>query len=145
KTLLVKLVPDHAGAPPAGSASATGPSIQESDGQTGESSTYETRDTLSNKHDEDLFEYYATSQLALVDVATGAIARIGKPPISTGVSAAPDGEHLLVETIRKPYSYVTTYDRFAHDVEVWTTKGEVHALAQLPIADRVPIAGVPTG
>src|SRR5205823_4778469 len=39
KTLVVKLVPDHQGAPPAGSVAADGPSIQETDGKSGESST----------------------------------------------------------------------------------------------------------
>jgi hypothetical protein len=77
KTLVVKLVPDGAGAPPAASPTADGPSIQESDGESGESSTYETRDTLANKHDEALFTYYATSQLATVDTMTGKVTRIG--------------------------------------------------------------------
>jgi len=146
RTLLVKLVPDGAGPPPTGSVAADGPSIQESDGQKGESSTYELRDTLAGKHDEDLFEYYATSQLAVVDAATGAITRVGKPAVLADVTAAPDGNHLLVTSIRRPYSYVTTYDNFAHDVEVWDRSGRVvHVMARLPVADRVPIHGVPTG
>src|SRR5262249_44730725 len=121
-------------------------SIQESDGKSGESSTYELRDTLASKHDEDLFEYYATSQLAIVDAASGAVTRLGKPAIFSGVAAAPDGDHILVSTIRKPFSYVTTYPNFAHDVEVWDRKGGApHAVAKLPVADRVPIHGVPTG
>jgi dipeptidyl aminopeptidase/acylaminoacyl peptidase len=45
KSLLVKLVPEHQGPPPAPSVVADGPSIQETGGQSGESSTYETRDT----------------------------------------------------------------------------------------------------
>src|SRR5205085_5610561 len=61
-------------------------------------------------------------------------------------STAPDGEHLLVTSLRKPYSYAVTADRFAHDVEVWNTKGEVkHVVAKLPVADRVPVRGVPVG
>ena len=145
KTLLVKLVPDTAGAPPAASIASDGPSIQETTGQSGESSTYETRDTLSNKHDEALFEYYGTSQAALVDAASGAVTRLGKPAVVTELDPAPDGEHILVSSIRKPYSYVTTYDHFAHDIEVWDRAGHVTPLAQLPVADRVPIHGVPTG
>ena len=143
--LLVKLVPDHQGAPPAGSVVATGPSIQETDGQTGESSTYETRDTLSNKHDEDLFDYYGTSQLATIDIATGAVTPLGKPAVYTSIDAAPDGEHVRIEKVMRPYSYVVTYDRFAHAVEVWDRHGAVTPLAKLPVADRVPIHGVPTG
>jgi dipeptidyl aminopeptidase/acylaminoacyl peptidase len=146
KSLLVKMVPENPGAPPAASVTADGPSIQETDGKGGESSTYEARDTLQNKHDEDLFEYYATSQLALVDASTGAVTPIGKPAVLTDIDAAPDNEHILVTSIRKPYSYVVTAGRFAHDVEVWDRSGNVtHVMAKLPVADRVPIAGVPTG
>jgi dipeptidyl aminopeptidase/acylaminoacyl peptidase len=145
KTLLVKLVPANAG-PPAASVASDGPSIQESTGETGESSTYETRDTLSSKHDEDLFDYYATSQLAFVDADAGAITPLGEPAIITEAHPSPDGEKLLVTTIHKPYSYVTTYWNFAHDVELWDRAGrKTHTLAKLPLADRVPIAGVPTG
>ncbi len=64
KTLLVKLVPEGMGAPPPEPIVPTGPSIQETEGEKGQSSTYENRDTLGNKHDEDLFDYYAASQLA---------------------------------------------------------------------------------
>jgi len=146
KTLLVKLVPANAGPAPATSVAADGPSIQETTGQTGESSTYETRDTLTGKHDEDLFEYYATSQLAFVDASSGAITRVGDPAIVTDVDPSPDGRNLLVTTIHKPYSYVTTYSNFPHDVELWDRAGRKTAtLASLPLADRVPIAGVPTG
>jgi dipeptidyl aminopeptidase/acylaminoacyl peptidase len=145
KTLLVKLVPADAGKPPADGVSAIGPSIQETDGKGGEFSTYEARDTLQNAHDEDLFDYYATSQLALVDTTTGAITPLGKPGVYSGVSAAPDGEHVLVTRIVKPYSYTVTYGRFAHEVEVWDRAARIASLAKLPIADHVPINGVPTG
>ena len=146
KRLLVKLVPDNAGPPPPAPAVPSGPSIQETTGQKGESSTYEARDVLTSKHDEDLFDYYAASQLALVDVTTNVVTRLGKPGIYTEVDVAPDGDHVLVETLKKPYSYVTTFERFAHDVEIWDRAGKVtHAVASLPIADRVPVHGVPTG
>ncbi len=146
QTLVAKLVPDDAGPPPVGSATADGPAIQETDGKTGESSTYETRDTLNNKHDEDLFDYYATSQIAYIDAATGAVTRVGKPAVYTELDASPDDRNLLVTRIARPYSYVVTFERFAHDVEVWDRKGNlVKVMAKLPIADRVPIHGAPTG
>jgi dipeptidyl aminopeptidase/acylaminoacyl peptidase len=146
KTLLVKLVSANAGPPPVASVASDGPSIQETTGESGESSTYETRDTLSNKHDEDLFDYYGTSQLAFVDAGSGAITPLGDPAIITEVDASPNGENLLVTSIHKPYSYVTTYPNFAHDVELWDRAGrKVRTLAKLPLADRVPIAGVSTG
>jgi len=149
KKLLVKLVPEGMGAPPPEPVVPIGPSIQESDGEKGQSSTYENRDTLNNAHDEDLFDYYAASQLALVDAATAAITPLGKPANYESLSAAPDGLHILVTAIHKPYSYVTTYDRFPQEVQVWDTSQPnqvvVQTIASLPLADRVPIRGVPKG
>lgn len=149
KTLLVKLVPKGLGAPPKESNVPIGPSIQESEGQKGQSSTYETRDTLNNKHDEDLFDYYGATQLALINAATGAVTLLGKPANYESLSPAPDGKHVLVTTIHKPYSYVTTYDRFPKEVEAWDVSQpahiSVHTIASLPLADRVPIDGVPLG
>ena len=149
KTLLVKLVPKTLGAPPRETSGPIGPSIQETDGQKGQSSTYETRDTLNNQHDEDLFDYYASTQLALVNAATGAITPLGKPANYESLDPAPDGKHVLVTTIHKPYSYVTTYDRFPQAIEAWDVSQpahvSVHAIASLPLADRVPIHGVPLG
>jgi dipeptidyl aminopeptidase/acylaminoacyl peptidase len=149
KTLLAKLVPQGMGAPPAESATPSGPSIQETEGEKGESSTYENRDTLGNKHDEDVFDYYAASQLALLDAASGAITPIGKRGNYESLDPAPDGKHILVTSIHKPYSYVTTYDRFPEEVEVWDISDRAHVVAHtvasLPLADRVPIGGVPLG
>jgi dipeptidyl aminopeptidase/acylaminoacyl peptidase len=149
KTLLVKLVPDRMGPPPPEPTVPNGPSIQETTGEKGQSSTYENRDTLGSKHDEDLFDYFASSQLALVDATTMAITPVGKPGNYDSLSPAPDGQHILVTAIHKPYSYVTTYDRFPREVEVWDISDRsrvlIHTIASLPLADRVPIAGVPLG
>ncbi len=149
KSLLVKLVPDNLGAPPAAPLVPSGPSIQEADGEKGQSSTYETRDTLNNQHDEDLFDYYASAQVALVDTATSKITRLGQPANFESLEPAPDGRHLLVVSIHKPYSYVTTHDRFPRNVDVWDTanraKVQSQTLAALPLADRVPIHGEPLG
>ena len=149
KSLLVKLVPEGMGAPPAEPAILAGPSIQETGGQKGQSSTYEIRDTLTNAHDEDLFDFYAASQLAVVDASTKAITPVGKVANYESISPAPDGKHLLVAAIHKPYSYVTTYDHFPQEIEVWDITDPSHPLphtiASLPLADRVPIRGVPPG
>jgi len=149
KTLLVKLVPKGLGAPPAEPIMPIGPSIQETEGEKGQSSTYENRDTLGNKHDEDLFDYYAASQLALVDAASSAITPIGKPGNYESLDPAPDGHHILVTAIHKPYLYVVTYERFPNEVEAWDVSQRAHVLthtiASRPLADRVPIHGVPIG
>jgi dipeptidyl aminopeptidase/acylaminoacyl peptidase len=149
KSLLVKLVPPDQGPAPVEPVRPVGPSIQESDGQTGESSTYEVRDTLGNTHDEEVFDYYAASLLALIDADTLRVTPVGNAANYETVMPAPDGRHVLVTTIHKPYSYVTTYDRFPHEVEVWDLSRPDslarHTVASLPLADRVPVHGVPLG
>ncbi|MCX7248889.1 MAG: prolyl oligopeptidase family serine peptidase [Burkholderiales bacterium] len=149
KTLLVKLVPGNLGAPPPKPLVPAGPSIQETGGAQGQSSTYENRDTLGSGHDEDLFDYYAVSQLALVDAASSAITLLGTVGLYDTLESAPDGRHLLVSAIHKPYSYVTTHDRFPRTVEVWDTANRdrpaVQTIAKLALADRVPIHGVALG
>jgi len=149
KTLLVKLVPEGMGLPPPEPPATMGPSIQETEGEKGESSTYENRDTLGSKHDEDLFDYFAASQLAFVDAATGVITAVGTPGNYESLNPAPDGQHVLVTMIHKPYSYVVTYPRFPREIEVWDISKRshvlVHTIASLPLADRVPINGVPLG
>ncbi len=149
KTLLVKLVPDHIDAPPPKPRVPVGPSIQQTEGEKGQSSTYENRDTLGSRHDEDLFDHYAASQPALVDAGSSVITRFGKPAIYESLEPAPDGRHLLVTAIHKPYSYVTTYERFPRHIDVWDMSNRqrivTHRIASLPLADRVPIHGVPLG
>ncbi|BDU78387.1 prolyl oligopeptidase family serine peptidase [Mesoterricola sediminis] len=147
--LLVKTVPAHLGPAPVKPQAPQGPSIQESLGGKGQSSTYENRDTLGSAHDEALFDHYGLAQVALVDAATLAVTPVGAPGIYETMAPAPDGHHLLVARIHRPYSYVTTSDRFPRDMEVWDLARPrtpaVKTVASLPLADRVPIRGVPTG
>src|SRR4249919_196978 len=148
-SLLVKLVPAGLGAPPPEPVEPPGPSTPESSGDSGQSSTYENRDTLANRHDEDLFDYYASTQLAFVDAASGKVTNAGKPGIYEALQPAPGGKQLLATAIHKPYSYVTTYDRFPKRIESWDLAARaqpgIRTLFDLPLTDRVPIHGVPTG
>ena len=146
KTLLVRAVPDGQGPPPSAELGPSGPSVQETAGGKKAASTYEVRDVLKSPQDEALFEYYGMTQLLLVDAETGAARNLGKPDLYGALDAAPDGKHLLVETIHRPFSYMTTHERFPREVDIWDFQGKlVHHVASLPLADQVPIWGVPTG
>lgn len=145
--LLVKRVPADLGPAPAAAEVPPGPEITDAtDGSGGESSTYEARDTLSSPEDEALFEHYITASLATVDVASGRVTPVHGPAAIGRVSAAPDGRHVLIHVLKRPYSYVTAWNRFAHDVVVLDLdSGRSQVLAEQPVADRVPVRGVPTG
>jgi dipeptidyl aminopeptidase/acylaminoacyl peptidase len=145
QTLLVQLVPAGRGKPPAEPIVPKGPHIQESSGNAGPVRTYE--DLLQTPHDELLWDYYASSQLAVVDVTgIGKITPIGKPHIFQSVSVAPDTKHLLVAALHRPYSYLLPAADFPRLIEVWNTSGQVvYKLEDAPLADKVPIGGVRTG
>ncbi|MSV28481.1 MAG: S9 family peptidase [Bryobacterales bacterium] len=144
RTLLVRLVPPGRGNTPAKSITPAGPNIQESSGKAGPVRTYQ--DMLTSANDEDLFDYYAIAQLAYVDSGTGHTESVGKPGIFTSALPSPDGANLLVTRVHRPYSYLHPYDEFPREIEVWNRVGAVvHAVASLPLDDRVPIDGVHTG
>ena len=115
--ILVKLIPAGRGAPPQKRIVPSGPNIQESEGKAGPVRTHQ--DLLQNADDENIFEYYATSQLALVDSLSGKIANLNKPAIFPSFEPAPDGHHLLVTRIHRPYSFVLPHSNFPRDLEVW--------------------------
>lgn len=144
RTLMVQLIPAGRGPAPAEPAVPVEPNTQESSGRPGPVRTYE--DLLKSPHDENLFEYYATSQLALVDIATGKVTPIGPTSLFQNLDPSPDGRHILVTRIHRPFSYLFTDSSFPKDVEVWDTRGKsLYKLASLPLADQVPIDGVING
>ena len=144
RTLLVQLVPASRGAAPALPPVPTEPNTQESSGRPGPVRTYE--DLLKSPYDERLYEYYATAQLALVDSGSGRATPLGQPGIFPSVDPAPDGHHVLVTRLHRPFSYLFPDNAFPKDIEVWDTKGKlVYKVASLPLADQVPIDGVITG
>ncbi len=144
KTLLVSMVKPNRGAAPAEPLVPPGPHVQESLGGAEPVVTHE--DMLQTPHDEDLFDYYATSQLALVDAATGKVTPIGKAGIIESARISPDGKDILVTTIHRPFSYLHAARQFPKEIEIWDRTGKVlHKVASLPLEDRVPINGVMTG
>ncbi len=143
KTLLCKTIPANRGAAPVAPTTPIGPTVQENYGKVTPAPTYQ--DLLRNPHDEKLYEFYATSQLAFVNVATGKATDLGKPAIYSGVDIAPDGKHLLITTNHKPFSYLLTANSFPHEYEVWDLSGKlIHKVASTPLQDQVAMENVPT-
>jgi dipeptidyl aminopeptidase/acylaminoacyl peptidase len=123
KTLLVHAVRANRGAPPIEPAAPAGPHVQESLGGGKGAPTYE--DLLQNPHDEDLFEYYATSQLAVVDSVSGAMTPIGKPVMLESAEPSPDGKNFIVHYIHRPFSYSYTARQFPTEIEIWDRTGKM--------------------
>jgi len=142
--LLVRSVPSGRGKAPDPGPVPEGPVVEETSGKVSKMMTFQ--DLLRNQAEEALFEYYATSQLVMVETSHGAAKPIGKPAIYTSVEASPDDKHLLVTHLKRPFSYRVPSARFAQTTEIWKQPGSVErVIADLPIADEIPPQGVPTG
>ncbi len=142
--LLVNLIPDGRGHPPQPPLLPVGPNIQETAGKFSKVWTYQ--DLLKNPYDEELFEYYVTSQLAEIDLPTGVTKKIGQPGLFLINSPSPDGNYLLILRLKRPFSFSVPFWSFSRSLEVWTRDGAlVRLVADLPVADEVPINGVEKG
>jgi dipeptidyl aminopeptidase/acylaminoacyl peptidase len=142
--LLCGFVPAPRSAPPIAPRVPAGPNVQENQGKPGPVRTYE--DMLTSAYDEDLFEYYFTTQLALVDAASGRRVPVGKPGMIASTNVSPDGQFIVVERVKRPFSRLLPWSDFPSDVEVWNRRGEkVRTIADVPMGDVVPIRGVMTG
>ncbi|HLW82617.1 MAG TPA: prolyl oligopeptidase family serine peptidase [Candidatus Acidoferrales bacterium] len=144
RELLCRTVPANPGVPPAEPRVPEGPIVRQSFGKAAPAPTFE--DMLTSPFDEQLFDYYAKSQLAFVNVATGKATPVGAPAIFESNDLAPNGHLILVSRIHHPYSYVRPFENFAHTVEVWDRTGRaIYKLADLPLQETIPIGGVATG
>ena len=142
-TLICELVPAGRGPAPAEAPVPMGPNVQENYGKAAPAPTFE--DMIKTAHDEALFEYYFTSQLAAFNIASAKKTPIGRPAILGTVTPSPGGEYFLVSKIKRPFSHLIPIDGFPEDVEIWTRAGEMaRKIADVPSREGVPLTGVQT-
>lgn len=134
--ILLKAVNPSRGTMPKAPLAPAGPIVQETSGNAAPSRTYQ--DLLTNSYDEALFAYFMDSQLMLVDLS-GSKQAVGPAGLISSVDLSPDGSFMLVEVIKKPFSYLVPASRFPYDVEIWDSKGnKVKTLAQIPLDEVRP-------
>jgi dipeptidyl aminopeptidase/acylaminoacyl peptidase len=127
-----------------GSAPSIEPRVSEVAGKKSQMATFQ--DLLTSPSDEDLFEALATTAPLRVDPESGATTRLGADGLYQYIGESPDGTHLLVYRLQRPFSFRVPYGYFARRVEVWSSAGDlVRIIADLPVSDEVPRMGVPTG
>jgi len=142
--IVASVIPAGRGEAPAAPAVPSGPIVQETSGTTTPVRTYQ--DLLDDPHEELLFEHFGTSQIVRVDLATGKATPIGKPGLHEQASVSPDGKHILVSTLHRPFSYLMPAGRFPTRTEVWSIDGALEReIADIPLGENIPQEGVPLG
>ncbi|GFQ01565.1 probable glutamyl endopeptidase chloroplastic [Phtheirospermum japonicum] len=137
-TLLVCTIPLTRGDPPRKPLVPSGPKIQSNEQKDIiQSRTYQ--DLLKDEYDEELFDYYATSQLVLVSL-DGTVNPVGPPAIYTSLDPSPDEKYIMISSMHRPYSFTVPCGRFPRKVDIWTTDGKfVREFCDLPLAENIPI------
>ena len=136
-SLLVKVVPkDRKNLIDTSVAVPTGPTISVSDGKKAQNRTYQ--DLLKNKNDEFNFEQLARSEIYKVPLKGKA-----SPWLASGmygdVSVSPAGDYVMVEEYKPPFSYLVTYQRFGHSINLYNKKGKlVKTLIDVPLIEDLP-------
>ena len=138
RSLLVRLRPAAQGAAPTVTLVPAGPNSQDAIPGGGVRQVVTLQDLLKNESDAAVFDHYTFVQAAVVELS-GKTNLIGAPDRFLGISAAPDGKHLLTQTIERPYSYVVSSRSFPRRIEVRNLSGAVlHTVAKLPMEEGLP-------
>jgi dipeptidyl aminopeptidase/acylaminoacyl peptidase len=134
--LVCNTVPENSQILPGKDIVPKGPVVQSNEGTVAPVRTFQ--DLLKDKYDETLFSHYATSQLLLVDLA-GKANPIGEPGIIASIDPSPDGNYILVNLIKPPFSYLVSYAEFPQTYEIWNREGKiVNKIADIPLAEDIP-------
>ena len=82
---------------------------------------------LEDPHDKAMLRYYTTGQLAVIDVKSRAVKKIGAPAMIKAVDASPDGQYFRVTMMTEPFSYIVPTSAFGSVQELWDANGKLVA------------------
>jgi len=134
KSIVTVLVPDGRTAEPRRPPVETGPLVRNSDGRVLKNRNYAS--LLRDQYEKDLLDYYTNGQVALIDVKTRAVKKVGQPALVTAVDASPDAQYFLVTLQTKPYSYLVPVSNFGTVEQIWDASGKVLAeVAKRPLSE----------
>ena len=134
-TLLYRTAIKPTTAAPARPAVPTGPTTQENYGKATPRPTFQ--DLIKSPYDEQLYEFYATTQL--VKNVNGTETKISSPAIYNSINISPDKKYMIVRTLKKPFSYTVPAGGFPSNVFITDMNGRpVKQLADLPSAETAP-------
>ena len=132
--VITLLVPSNRGPEPAQSRVPGSPIIRRTRDKPTPTPTYPF--LLRTEHDQQLYKYYTTSQLALLR-AGQAPRNLGNPAQYANISLSLDGQNILVEKVVEPYSFIVSHTNFPRELQVLNMNGRV-----LSTIRRIPLREV---
>ncbi|MEM9897046.1 MAG: prolyl oligopeptidase family serine peptidase [Bacteroidota bacterium] len=137
KSMLVKMLPsDREPLINAETAVPTGPTVTESSGAKAQNRTYQ--DLLKNPVDEKNFEQLGRSEIYRVSL-DGSSEKWMDTGMYRGMNFSPDGNYIIVTKVKRPFSYLVPYYRFASETTIFDKNGkQVKILLDMPVDEVRP-------
>ncbi|MEQ6166333.1 prolyl oligopeptidase family serine peptidase [Ekhidna sp. MALMAid0563] len=137
KSLLVKMLPeDREPLINTETAVPTGPTVSVSSGEKAQNRTYQ--DLLKNPVDEKNFEQLARSEIFKVTL-DGNTSKWMDVGMYRGMDFSPDGNYVLITKVKRPFSYLVPYYRFASETAIYDKNGkQVKLLLDMPVDEVRP-------
>jgi dipeptidyl aminopeptidase/acylaminoacyl peptidase len=134
KSIVTVLVPDARGAEPREPALAPGPMVRTNENNKLKTRTY--ADLVMTPYEKTLLEYHTTGQLAVIDVKSRAIRKVGVPGLLRSIDPSPDGQYFRATYVEKPFSYVLPVSAYGTtDVIIDGTGKVLRELAKRPLRE----------
>lgn len=113
-----------------------GPTITVSEGEKAQNRTYQ--DLLGSPNDEFNFEQLALSEIKKISL-DGKTSDFLPTAMYNAISFSPDGEYLMIDIIKKPFSYIVPYYRFPFETNIYNTSGNlVKTINDVPLNEVQP-------
>jgi dipeptidyl aminopeptidase/acylaminoacyl peptidase len=113
-----------------------GPTISSNAGEKAQNRTYQ--DLLKNKSDEHNFEQLSTSVIYKI-TTNGDQQKWLDESMYRSISVSPDGNYVMVNEIKKPFSYLVTYSRFPSKTTIYSNEGKlISNLIEVPLIEELP-------
>jgi len=114
----------------------TGPIVSNADGKVSQNRTYQ--DLLKNPMDEANFETLTRAELVKMNL-DGAETPYKSADIYAGIQLSPDGNYVMISTIKKPFSYIVPLSRFPMTTQVFDLQGNlVKTVNDVPLNEIMP-------
>lgn len=114
----------------------TGPTISVNEGKKAQNRTYQ--DLLKNPTDEANFKQLARSEIWQVAL-DGKKRKWKATDMYSDISFSPDGQYIMVETVKEPFSYLVPYYRFPSSTNIYDKDGKlVKNMLEIPLIEDIP-------
>lgn len=137
KTLLVNVIPtNRKELINTSEAVPEGPTVTVSAGEKAQNRTYQ--DLLGSPNDEYNFEQLAISEVKKISLE-GSVSDFLPIAMYNDIKFSPDGNYVMVNLLKRPFSYIVPYYRFPFETNIYRTTGElIQKVNEVPLNEVEP-------